>query len=99
MGANMNLDYEAMRGVGSKILGEQGNLSDFVQRMNSNIRELRGVWDSTAAQEFENTWNMVEPQLRRLHEELIPNISMQIRTAADNYQAADDAAAAAARGV
>jgi len=98
MGTNMTLDYEAMRSVASKILGEQQPLSDFVSRMQSNIGELRSVWDSTAAQEFENTWNQVKPSLDRLYNELIPNISTQIRTAADNYQAADDAAAAAARG-
>jgi len=98
MGTNMTLDYDAMRSVAGKIQGEQDPLQQFVQRMQSNIGELRGVWDSAAAQEFENTWNQVKPSLDRLYGELIPNIATQIRTAADNYQAADDAAAAAARG-
>jgi len=98
MGTNMTLDYEAMRGVAGKIQGEQQNLADFVGRMQSNINELRSVWDSAASQEFENTWGQIKPSLDRLHSELIPNISTHIRTAADNYQAADDAAAAAARG-
>ncbi len=98
MGSNMTLDYEAMRSVAGKILSEQGPLSDFVSRMQNDIAELRSIWDSTAAQEFENTWNQVKPALDKLYNELIPNISTQIKTAADNYQAADDAAAAAARG-
>ena len=98
MGTNMTLDYEAMRSVANKILSEQQPLSEFVSRMQSDVGELRSVWDSTAAQEFENTWNQVKPALDRLYNELIPNISTQIKTAADNYQAADDAAARAARG-
>ena len=98
MGTNMTLDYDQMRSVANKILGEQQQLADFVSRMQGNIGELRGVWDSTAAQEFENTWNQVKPSLDKLYNELIPNISTQIKTAADNYQAADDAAAKAARG-
>jgi len=94
----MTLDYDAMHNVAGKIRGEIDPLSSFVSRMQSNIGELRSVWDSTAAQEFENTWNQVKPSLDRLYNELLPNIGSQIDTAASNYQAADDAAAKAARG-
>jgi WXG100 family type VII secretion target len=97
MGTGMNLDYEAMHSVAGKIRGEQQPLSEFAARMQSHIGELRNVWDSSAAQEFENTWNQIKPSLDKLHNELIPNIGSHIDTAADNYQAADDAAAAAAR--
>jgi len=96
--SNMALDFEAMRSCASKILSEQQPLADFISRMQNDINELRSVWDSEAAQEFENTWNQVKPSLDRLVNELIPNISTQIKTAADNYQAAEDAALRAARG-
>ncbi|MDR3364713.1 MAG: WXG100 family type VII secretion target [Clostridiales Family XIII bacterium] len=98
-GSNMTLDYAAMRDVGNKILQEQQTLQDFVNRMQSDINELIGVWESAASREFENTWNQVKPSLDRLYNELIPNIKAQIHTAADNYEAADNAAAQAARGI
>ena len=90
MGSNMNLDYAAMHSVASKIKSEEQPLSEFVSRMHSHVNELRGVWDSDAAQTFEATWNEIKPHLDKLHSELIPNIGKTIDTAADGYQAAED---------
>jgi WXG100 family type VII secretion target len=99
MATNMSLDYEAMRNIAAKINGEAQPLQELVSRMQNNINELVGVWDSNASREFENQWSSIKPGLDRLYNELIPAIATQVRQSADAYQAADDAAAAAARGV
>ena len=98
MSTNMNLDYEAMHSVAGKIRGEIDPMQSLVSRMQGHIGELRSVWDSAAAQEFENTWNQVKPMLDKLYNELIPNISSQIDVAADGYESVDKQAFANARG-
>ena len=97
MGTNMNLDFEAMRNVGGKIKGEQSELEALVRRMEGYVAELRSVWDSDAANEFENTWRQIEPGLRKLHEDVVPRIGEYIISSANTYEEADNVAKAGAR--
>lgn len=87
----LNLDYDLMDGVADKMDPEVGTLEQLVTNLNNCVAELRTVWDSPAAQQFEEEWNTVQPKLVDLHTEFLPTIIKNIRTAAENYRQAEEA--------
>ena len=91
MGTSMNLDYDRMESIGNEIGKGEGDLRDFVEKMQSQVNALREVWESDAARAFEDTWNEIKPSLDKLHQELIPDIAQRIKTSAANYRSAEEA--------